>query len=182
VTPGPPPSDDERPPLSVRRVLGAPWLLLATVLVGFALLGSLAITASVAVAVVAVALGAAARLARPMWVHALAPVPPLAGLAVLAIVAVPTGVTALYGGLAVLAFLLWVADDPDRLPGGASRGLARLLVPALGLGIAWASAFLLPGGVAPLGAGVALLVIVVVAAALLLRSPGVFDRDAAATS
>lgn len=164
------------------RALGWPFLLLAVVLAGFGSLGTLPLVPALVVALVAAGLGALLRLVPRRWLHPLAPFPPLVGLAVLAVYAVPTGVTALYGGIAALVLLLWVADDPDRLPGGSTRAMNRLLIPTVGLGIAWASAFLLPGGVAPLGAGVALLVVVVVLAALLLRSPEVFDRDAAASS
>ncbi len=164
------------------RVVRWPLLLLAVVLAGFGTLGTLPLAESVAVALSSVALGAAFRLLPRRWLPPAAPLPPLVGLAVLAGYATATGVTALAGGVAALVLLLWVADDPDRLPGGAERALNRLLIPTIGLGIAWASAFLLPGNVAPLGVGVALLVVVVVLVALLLRRPEVFDRDAAATS
>ena len=167
---------------TLARVVGWPLALLTVALAGFGTLGTLPLPVALGVAVVAAGLGALLRLARLRWLHGLAPVPPLVGLTVLAGYAVPTGLTALYAGVAALVLLVWFADDPDRLPGGATRALNRLVVPTVGLGIAWASAFLLPGGVAPLGVGVALLVVVVVAVALLLRSPGVFERDAAATS
>lgn len=168
------------PPVS--RVVGWPLLLLAVVLAGFGTLGSLPLAEALGVALGSVTLGAVLRLVPRRSLHPLASVPPLLGLTVLASYATATGVTALYGGVAALVLLLWFADDPDRLPGGAARALNRLLIPTVGLGIAWASAFLLPGNVAPLGVGVALLVVVAVLAALLLRSPEVFDRDAAASS
>jgi hypothetical protein len=169
-------------PARLPRGLGWPLLLLAVVLAGFGTLGTLPLVTALTVALAAVTLGALPRLLPRRSLRPLAPVAPLVGLAVLADYAVPTGVTALYGGVAALVLLIWLADDPERLPGGSARALNRLLIPTVGLGIAWASAFLLPGGVAPLGAGVALLVVVVVLAALLLRSPEVFDRDAAASS
>jgi hypothetical protein len=169
-------------PSRSRRVLGAPLVLLGVVLGGFAVVGTLPLVEGLVVGLGSVALGAAARLSPAAWAHPLAPLAPLVGLVVLAAAAIPTGVTALYGGIAALALLLWLADDPDRIPGGAGRAVPRLLAPTVGLAIAWSSAFLLPGGVAPLGAGVALLVAVVVLAAMLLRSPRTFDRDAAASS
>lgn len=170
------------PPAHLGGVVGGPWLLLTGVMVGFAALGTLPPAEAVAVAVVAAGLGTAARHVRSREVHPWAPIPPLVGIGVLAVFAVPSGLTALYGGVASLALLLWLADDPDRLPGGVARALVRLLVPAVGLGIAWTSAFLLPGDIVPLGAGVALLVAVVILAALLLRSPQGLERDAAASS
>jgi len=169
-------------PSPASRALGAPLLLLAGVFVGFATLGTLPLVEGISVAAAAAGLGGILRAVPLRWLRPTAPVPPLVGLSVLAVSATATGVTALYGGVAALALLLWVADDPDRLPGGAGRALPRLLVPTVGLAIAWTSAFLLPGNVAPLGVGVALLVALVVLAALLLRSPESFDRDAAASS
>jgi hypothetical protein len=164
------------------RRLGWTTLLFAPALAGFATFGTLPLLEGLAVALVAVGLAVAARLVRSSRLRSLAPVPPLLALAVLAVVAVPTPLAALYGGLTALALLLWLADDPDRLPGGPSRAVGRLVVPVVGFALAWTSSFLLPGSVAPVGAGIALLVAVVVLAALLLRRPELFDRDAAATS
>ena len=111
-----------------------------------------------------------------------APVGPLASLAILAVAAAPTAIPAVYGGATALAFLLWLSEDPDRLAGGPGRALGRLLVPGIGLVLAWTSSFLLPGGAATVGIAAALLGGVLVLIAWLLRAPQILDRDAAASS
>jgi hypothetical protein len=172
--------DDPRPALS--RVVGAPLGLLALALVGLAFLGTLPLAIGVAVGLAGPFLGAGLRFARAPGLRTTAPIPPLASLGLLAATAVPAAVPALVGGASALVLLLWLADEPDRLPGGPRRAVERLLVPALGLAIAWSSSFLLPGGIAPLGVGVVLLVAVLVLVAVLLRAPGVLSAEATASS
>ncbi len=108
-----------------------------------------------------------------------APVPVLAGL-VVEVVPAPVGLgTELVAGLAGLAFLLWLADDPSRPVGGSLRSLPSVGVPALAVGIAWSSTLFLPAGAVPLGVAGALLALTLAVVALLVASPTVFDREEA---
>jgi len=110
---------------------------------------------------------------------AYAPVPVLVGL-VLEAVAAPVGFgTEVVAGLAGVAFLVWLADDPVRPEGGAVRGLSVVALPALALGIAWSSALFLPSGVVPLGVAGALLALTVAAVAWLVGRPGLLEREEA---
>jgi hypothetical protein len=164
------------------RALGPTFLLLLAGLVGFAFLGTLPLLEGIAVALVGLVAGAACRLSPGSIARGVAPIGPLAALGLLALAASPTAVPALYGGATALALLLWLAEDPDRLPGGPGRAVGRLLIPAAGLAIAWTSSFLLPGGVAGIGIAAALLGGVLVLVALLLRAPDLVDRAASASS
>lgn len=129
-----------------------------------------------------VAFGIGLRFVRPSRVRSWAPVPVLLALAT-GTVASPLGVVPeLAAGGCALAFLVWLVDDPARPAGGLWRGRATVLLPAFALGTAWASSLLLPSRSAPLGVAAGLLVFVIAALAFLMGSPGVFDRDAAATS
>ena len=169
------------PPRTALRVLG-PFALLAAVLAAFGTTSDLGFAAAVAVALVGAGAGAAARAAAPRWARAVAPVPPLAALGVLAATAVPDLLTALFGVLVAVVYLLWLAEDPDRAPGGIGRAVPRVLVPLAGGALAWASALLLPPGSASAGVAAALLGVLVAAVALLVRRPRNFDGDPAATS
>jgi hypothetical protein len=112
-------------------------------------------------------------------VAAYAPVPVVAALALEAVRA-PVGLgTELVAGLAGLAFLLWLADDPSRPVGGSLRSLPTVAVPALAVGIAWSSTLFLPAGAVPLGVAGALLALSLAVVAFLLGSPAVFDREEA---
>jgi hypothetical protein len=135
------------------------------------------------VIVVVVGTGLSAGLRSTPWAlaRAVAPVPVLAALGFGA-VASPLGVVPeLAAGAAGLAFLVWLADDPARAPGGVGRASLTVLVPALALGIAWSSALLLPSGSEPIGVAAGLLVFAVVALAVLASRPGLFDREEAAS-
>jgi hypothetical protein len=135
--------------------------------------------AGVVLAVAAVVLAAGLRaVARPR-LFAYAPLPVLLVLLLEAVTA-PVGIgTELFAGLAGLAFLVWLADDPSRPVGGAVRGLPEVAVPALALGIAWSSALFLPSGVVPLGVAGALLALTLAAVAFLVGWPSVLDREEA---
>lgn len=110
---------------------------------------------------------------------AYAPVPALGALVVEAAFA-PVGFgTELLAGLAGLAFLVWLADDPARPSGGPLRGFPTITVPSLALGIAWSSALFLPAGAIPLGVAGALLALALAAVAFLVGSPALFDREEA---
>jgi hypothetical protein len=124
----------------------------------------------------------ALRLVRSAGLRPYAIAPATLGIAIAALAAVPTSATELVGGLGGVALLLWLADDPDRGPGGARRGASELLVPALGLGIAWAAAALLPGGALPFGVGAGLLVAALIALAAVLGALEWLGRGAAETS
>jgi hypothetical protein len=137
---------------------------------------------ALAVVWVGVALGIGLRLVRDSRVQPWAPVPVLAAL-VTGAVASPFGVVPeLVAGGSSLAFLIWLTDDPTRPAGGVVRGRAAFLIPAFALGIAWASALLLPSRSASLGVAAGLLVFVIAALAYLVGKPELFDRDTAATS
>lgn len=130
-------------------------------------------------AAAAVAVAAALRMSSRNRVAAYAPVPALAALALEAIPA-PVGLgTELVAGLAGLAFLVWLADDPSRPARGSVRSLPTVAVPALALGIAWSSALLLPAGAVPLGVAGGLLALTLAAVALLVGRPTAFDREEA---
>jgi hypothetical protein len=167
---------------SVRSVLGPTFVVLLAGLLGFALFGTLPIVEGIGVALVGLGAAAGVRMSRSPGVRAWAPVGPLLALGILAVAASPAAIPALYGGATALAFLLWVSDDPNRLPGGPQRAAGRLLLPAIGLAIAWSSSFLLPRGVGSIGIAAALLAAVIVLVALLLRAPEFIARDASASS
>jgi hypothetical protein len=106
-----------------------------------------------------------------------APIPALAALAVEA-AAAPVGFgTEIVAGIAGLAFLIWLADDPARPAGAALRAVPSITLPALALGIAWSSALFLPAGAVPLGVAGALLALTLAAVAFLVGSPYLFDRE-----
>jgi len=108
--------------------------------------------------------------------------PIVAGLGLLSVLSPLTILAELVAGLGGIAVLLWMADDPDRLPGGLGRGVSVVALPALAVGVAWASALLLPPGATSIGVGAAVLVAVLGAVAFLLGRPDLFDRDEATTS
>jgi len=133
----------------------------------------LGVLVSVGAVVIAAVLRSRPQPADAAW----APVPAVLGLAVVVVVAqVGIGVE-LVAGLAGLALLVWLADDPARPAGGAVRGLPTVTLAALALGIAWTSALFLPGGSVPLGVAGALLAGALIAVALLVGRPALFDRE-----
>lgn len=158
---------------SVLLAVAGGFLGYLTVLHGFLALG---------VVWAGVALGIGLRLVPQPRVRPWAPVPVLAAL-VTGAVSSPLGVVPeLVAGGSALAFLVWLVDDPTRPAGGIVRGRVTVLLPAAALGIAWASALLLPSRSASLGVAAGLLVFVIAALAFLIGSPELFDRDTAATS
>jgi hypothetical protein len=129
-----------------------------------------------------VALGIGLRLVPEPRVRPWAPVPVLVALALGAVTS-PLGIVPeLAAGGSALAFLVWLSDDPTRPAGGVVRGRFTVVLPAFALGIAWASALLLPSRSASLGVAAGLLVFVIVALAFLIGRPELFDREATATS
>ena len=130
-------------------------------------------------AVGAVVVGVVLR--RPSFgsVRAYASLPVLAAMAI-EVVSVPVGLgSELIAGLAGLAFLLWLADDPARPRGSAARALPALAVTTLALGIAWSSALFLPSHAIPLGVAGGLLALAIAVVALLVGHPTVLDREEA---
>ena len=166
----------------VRR-LGLPGLGLSAVSLLWLGLGSgLPYVGGVGLAVVALALGIGLRWTPNPIGREVAWVPSVVALGVLSITAPLTILAELVAGLGGISVLLWMVDDPDRLPGGVARGLPALALPALAVGVAWSSALLLPPGAAPLGAAAALLAFAVAVVAFFLGRPDLFDREEAATS
>jgi hypothetical protein len=127
----------------------------------------------------AVVLAAVLRASRSGSDVSYAPAPVLAALAIEA-AAAPVGFgTEFIAGVAALAFLIWLADDPTRPRGGPLRDLPTIAVPALALGIAWMSGLLLPAGAVPIGYAGGLLALALAAVAYLVVSPSLFDREEA---
>jgi hypothetical protein len=173
-----------RPPEPERGVRGpsVPSTALLAVVGGF--LGFLAgfpYFLGIVIVAAGVATAVGVRTARSARLRAFAPGPLVLALGVVA-VGSPLGlVPELVAGAAGLSFLVWLADDPARSPGGVGRASATILVPALAVGIAWSSALLLPAIAAPLGVAAGVLVFALVALAYLVARPGLFDREEAAT-
>lgn len=67
----------------------------------------------------------------------LALVPALAALGLLLLLAPVAPSSELFGGLAAVALLLWLADDPSQAPGGGRRALPLLSVGGLAFALAW---------------------------------------------
>jgi len=168
---------------SVARRLGLPGLGLTAVSLLWLALGSgLPDRAGLGLAVAALALGIGCRWTSSPTGREVAWVPSVVVLGILSITTPLTILAELVAGLGGIAVLLWMVDDPDRLPGGVARGLPLLALPALAVGVAWSSALLLPPGAAPLGAAAALLAFAVAIVAFFLGRPDLFDREEAATS
>jgi hypothetical protein len=169
-----------RPARSGSRGLGS-WALLAAVAALFGYLAHFPHALGVLVALAGIVLGGVLQRV-PGATRGWAPVPVLIGLAVVA-VGSPLGLLPeLVAGVSGIAVLVWLADDLDRPPGGISRAQLQIGIPALALGIAWASALLLPSASAPLGVAVGLLVFAIVAVAVLFGEPSVFDREEPSSS
>jgi hypothetical protein len=169
-------------PSSIRRAFGGAWFLLLAGALGFGFLALVPFPWGLVGAGAGVGLGGLLRASRWSSARAVAPLPPLVGLGAVAALVPIDVLVELYAGLVALAYLVWLADDPDRLPGGPLRALRTLSIPAIGFALAWLSSFLIPDVGAPLGVAVVLLAAVGAAVAFLLRTPESFDRDPAATS
>jgi len=172
ATPASPPDLELRP-----LTLG--MLFVATGLLGYVSGFPGGIGIVVALGVVAFAAGL--RTVSKRGIFAYAPVPVIVVL-VLEAATAPAGFgTELLAGLAGLAFLLWLGDDPARPAGGAARSVPVIALPALALGIAWTSELFLPAGTVPFGVAGALLAVVLAAVAFLMGRPSLFDREEART-
>ncbi len=160
-----------------RGIVSGALLLVASGLFGY--FGTLPVPLGAGLALGLTGAALALRAQARARLRAIAPVPALAALLVAAL-ASPLGLLPeLLAGMAGLAFLAWLADDPTRPAGGLGRARMTLLLPALALGIAWASALLLPSRAAPIGVAGGLLAGALVALAILIARPGAFDREEA---
>ncbi len=95
--------------------------------------------------------------------------PVLGALGALLFAAPPERSTELFGGVAALAFLLWLADDPARPAGGGRRAVPLLGVAALSFGLSWSVTLLLAPGVPEVGIAAGLLVAALFLVAVALR-------------
>ncbi|HTW39760.1 MAG TPA: hypothetical protein VMF04_02730 [Thermoplasmata archaeon] len=134
-----------------------------------------------ALAAIAVAVATVLRLSRDVLIRDLAPVPVLVILGTLAAETPVAVVPELLAGVAGVVFAAWLLDDPLRPAQGLSRGVLIWGTPAVGVGLAWASATLLPSTSAPVGVAGGLLAAALVILAYLVRRPDLFDRDVPAT-
>ncbi len=161
------------PPVSTALVLGVGGL--------FGYVASLPHLGGVAIALLGAGLAAGLRSTRSARVRAVAPIPLVVSVGLLAVVS-PLGlVPEVLSGAAGLSILVWLADDPARAPGGVGRAGGTIVVPALALGIAGASALLLPSTSASVGVAAGLLVLALAALAFLFARPRPYDREEAAT-
>ena len=163
-------------PRSVRP-LSLILLIVATAYLGY--LSGFPDGFGVVVASVGVLASAVLSEAGPGRAGPYAPVPVL-GVLVLEAATAPAGFgTELIAGLAGVAFLVWLADDPSRPVHGPRRGFPAIALSSVALGIAWTSALFLPAGAFPLGVAGALLAVAIAAVAYLVGSPTLFDREEA---
>ncbi len=102
---------------------------------------------------------------------ALSVAPALVALAVLALTSPPVDAAELFGGLAGLAFLLWLADDPARASGGGRRAAPTIALASLAVGLAWAISLSLPASAPEIGVAAGLLAAAFVLLAILLGRP-----------
>jgi hypothetical protein len=134
-----------------------------------------------ALAIVAVAGATALRMSRDPLARDLAPFAVIVILGVLAAATSVAVVPELLAGVVGVVFLTWLLDDPRRATQGVSRGLLVWGIPAVAVGLAWASATLLPSNAAPVGVAGGLLAAAIVTLVYLIRRPELFDRDTPAT-
>ncbi len=166
---------------NVRSPLGPTLPVLAVAAAAIAYESVLPTALAFLIAAAGIAAGVGLRGVRWPRVRSAFPVPVLVALGALAASAPVGGVPVLFVGVGGVVFVAWLADDPYRPAAGPTRGLVEWAVPALGVGIAWASSDLLPSSAASLGVAGGLAVAAVVALAFLAARPGLFDRDAAET-
>jgi hypothetical protein len=118
------------------------------------------------------------RWGSPLGIE-LAPGPALLSIAALAVTSPSNPISALLGGGAALAVLIYLADDPTRSPGGPRRSAPTLLVVSLAFGISWGSALLLPPATGALGVAGGLLALSLFLIASLLRRPQLLESAGA---
>ncbi len=97
-------------------------------------------------------------------------VPALLALSVVGLGATPGRSTELFAGLSALAFLLWLADDPRKEPGGGRRAAPALGLAALAFALAWGITLPFPPGTIDVGlAGGLIAAALVLVAVVLVR-------------
>jgi len=109
-------------------------------------------------------------------------VPAVAALGVLAVSAAPVTSAELLGGLAALALLLWIADDPSRPAGGGRRAFRAIAACAASLGIAFGLFLALPALPPAVGVAGGLLAFVLLFLAVLLERFPRTARDGGASA
>lgn len=107
--------------------------------------------------------------------------PAVVALGYLALVAPTAIVTDLLAGLSALALFAWIADDPELPRGNLRRSGDVLLLPALGLAVAFSSSLLIQPGYVYVGIAAALLIGGLLAVAWVLSHPESFDSPDPAT-
>jgi hypothetical protein len=136
----------------------------------FGLVGGLPDLAGPAVGVVGLVTSALVR-RRTAVGATYGPLPALVALLVIATTAPAVGSAMLFGGLAALAVLLWLADDPARPAGGGRRATLPLATCGLAIAIAWSLVLVLPRPSREVGvAGGLLAALLLLLAYLLVRS------------
>jgi hypothetical protein len=138
----------------------------------FGLVGGLAGVLGPAVGLAGIAASASWRRWRPVSGRSLAVVPALVALGALALTSPAGPSPELFGGVASLAVLLWLADDPSRPAGGGRRASPALAVCAAGMAIAWVLAVGLPAAPPEIGIAGGLLAFVILLLAVLLEHRG----------
>jgi len=106
-----------------------------------------------------------------------APLPALVALGLLAASCPTLSSTELFGSLATVGLLLWMADDPARPAGGGRRASSALGTCGLAAGLAWSMTLVLPSLSGEIGVAGGLLAGVLLLLAFLLAHP-VPDRPA----
>lgn len=131
----------------------------------FGLVGGLPELAGPAIGVGGIVLTAAWRRFGPSPGEAYGPLPALIAFVVLAASSPPSASAELFGALAALALLLWLADDPARPSGGGRRAVPTLAACSLVVAVAWSLALALPrpSGAVGLAGGLLALALLVLA-------------------
>ncbi|HTP53842.1 MAG TPA: hypothetical protein VML94_02620 [Thermoplasmata archaeon] len=125
--------------------------------------------------------GAAAAIALRVVSHGrstnTAVVVALLTIGVLALAATDSWSAALAGGVAVLALLVWLSDEPGRVAGGERRAALAIGIVGLIFGVTWFCAFLLPPTRVPTGVVGGLLVAVILLVTALLARPELLESE-----
>lgn len=169
------------PPWSWRRAFGPTVPLLAISVAALAFDSRLSTGVALLLAAVGLASSVGLRAVGRTSLTEGSPVPVLAALGALALETPIAPLPELLVGVVGVVFVAWLLDDPWRPPGGVARGAAVWAIPAFGVGIAWASTFLLPSSAASLGVAGGLLAAALIALAYLVSRPDLFDRGGATT-
>ncbi len=137
----------------------------------FGLLGGLPDFAGPIVGVVGVGVATFWRAHDRRRPAALALLPAVLAVAVLALTSPAYPSTELFGGLTGLALLLWIADDPARARGGGRRAAPAIGLIALAVGLTWTIALVAPGQAPEVGVAGGLLAGAFVVLAWLVARP-----------